>query len=315
MISKLPDALYLAGPTAVGKSAVAVELAQALRGELISVDSMQVYRGMDIGTAKPTAAERQRVPHHLIDVVEVSEAFDAARFVGLARQAALYIQRRGRLPIFCGGTGLYFQAYLEGLSELPPANPALRKLLESISDSELLTELAAADPIAAERIDKKNRRRLIRAVEVIRLTGKPFSHFRPDWTADASDKRESQTLPFFVMVRSADDLRNRVNARVRTMFSAGLVAETKQLLSRNLRENRTAMQAIGYRQVVEYLDGLRSLPETELLVQQRTAQFARRQRTWFRHQTSPIYLKVVPDEEPQKTAAALAEDYLRRTGR
>ena len=173
--------IFLAGPTAAGKSAVALALAERIGGEIISVDSMQVYRGMDIGTAKPGPEELQRVRHHLIDVAGLDETFDAAQFVRLAGAAVAEIQSRGRVPIFCGGTGLYFKAYREGLGEAPPADAALRAGLEAQPLAELLAELEKSDPVTFQRIDRKNPRRVIRAVEVIRLTGRPFSGQRARW--------------------------------------------------------------------------------------------------------------------------------------
>src|SRR5437764_4867386 len=171
--------ILIAGPTAVGKSAVALALAERLDGEIVSVDSMQVYRGLDIGTAKPSADERQRVAHHLIDVVEMRERFDAGRFARLSREACADIALRGRVPILCGGTGLYFKAFLEGLGEAPPADAQLRAELEAVSLPELLRELEQSDPVTFAKIDRQNPRRVIRALEVIRLTGKPFSTQRP----------------------------------------------------------------------------------------------------------------------------------------
>lgn len=176
-----PGPILLAGPTAVGKSGVALLLAEQLNGEIVSVDSMQVYRGLDIGTAKPSAEERLRVPHHLIDTVDLAEPFDAARFLELAGLAVAEIQSRNRLPILCGGTGLYFKAYLDGLGEAPPADERLRAELEATPAAELLRELAERDPVTFETIDRLNLRRVIRAVEVIRLTGKPFSAQRARW--------------------------------------------------------------------------------------------------------------------------------------
>src|SRR5437879_2246879 len=174
-VSRPPSCILLAGPTAVGKSELALLLAETLSGEIISVDSMQVYRGLDIGTAKPSAEQRARITHHLIDVVDVTEPFDAAQFVRLAGDAIKAIHSRGRLPILCGGTGLYFKAFLEGLGEAPPANTALRAELEATPPPHLLRELSERDPVTYERIDRQNPRRIIRAIEVIRLTGKPFS--------------------------------------------------------------------------------------------------------------------------------------------
>jgi tRNA dimethylallyltransferase len=181
--------VFLAGATAVGKSAVALALAQRLGGEIISVDSMQVYRGMDIGVAKPSVAEQGRVPHHGIDVASLSESFDASRFVALAKKAVREIEGRGRVPIFCGGTGLYFRAYLEGLGDAPPSDPALRAELSAVPLAQLLEELQSGDPEAFERIDRHNTRRVIRAVEVIRLTGKPFSAQRAAWSGQGGALR------------------------------------------------------------------------------------------------------------------------------
>ncbi len=305
MNADLANALFLAGPTAVGKSAVALALAKRLDGEIISVDSMQVYRGLDIGTAKPSPAERARVPHHLIDVAELTESFDAAQFVRLATAAARDIQARGRTPVFCGGTGLYFKALLAGLGETPAADPALRAGLEATPLAELLAELAARDPEAFARIDRQNPRRVVRAIEVIRLTGRPFSAQRADW-ASVSATGNARPLPGVLCLRRAtDDLRQRIATRAEAMFAAGLVAETERLLARGLAQNRTAMQAIGYRQVVEHLRGGRGLTETIALVKQRTAQFARRQMTWFRQQLPVRWLELAPTASPDAVAAEI----------
>ena len=175
--------IFIAGPTAVGKSGIALLLAEKLGGEIISVDSMQVYRGLDIGTAKPSPAERARMPHHLIDICELMENFDAAQFIQLAQKAVEQIQSRNHVPILCGGTGLYFKAFLSGLGEAPATNPELRAELEAASFEALLRELRERDPAAYEKIDKQNPRRVVRAVEVIRLTGKKFSEQRAEWKA------------------------------------------------------------------------------------------------------------------------------------
>src|SRR2546422_3802436 len=257
-----PRSILIAGPTAVGKSGVALALADRIGGEIISVDSMQVYRGLDIGTAKPSPQERQRVRHHLIDVVELNEPFDAARFSKLARAAVANIQQRGRVPILCGGTGLYFKAFLEGLCEAPPADAALRAELEARPLAELLRELEKNDRITFAKIDRQNRRRVVRALEVIRLTGTPFSAQRSRRNPDPAPNWG----PFFGLTRSSDDLRARIDARVDAMFARGLAQETEQLLKRGLAGNRTAMQAIGYRQAVEHLRHGRSLEETIALV-------------------------------------------------
>jgi len=295
--------LLLAGPTAVGKSAIALLLAEKLGGEIVSVDSMQVYRGMDIGTAKPSPADRARVPHHLVDVVDVTEPFDAAQFVRLARRAVADIQSRGRLPILCGGTGLYFKAFLEGLGHAPPADATLRAVLEATPLPELLRELAERDPATYEHIDRQNPRRVIRAVEVIRLTGKPFSAQRADWQPSPLAPRPSPL--HFAFARSTADLHQRIAARVDAMFRQGWVAETEQILRRGLAQNQTAMQALGYRQIVEHLRGERSLADTIELVKLRTRQFAKRQMTWFRRQLPLTWLALEAEGSAEAAAKAI----------
>lgn len=305
--------LLLTGPTATGKSEIALLLAEQLRGEVVSVDSMQVYRGLDIGTAKPSLQERQRIPHHSIDVVNLNEPFDAAQFARLARAAVEKIQAHGRVPILCGGTGLYFKAFLDGLGEAPPANPPLRAELEAAPLPNLLRELETRDPITFNKIDRKNPRRVIRAVEVIRLTGKPFSAQRASWLASpASPSPASST--FFCLARQADDLKARINARVDAMFQCGLVAETEHLLKHGLAENKTAMQAIGYRQVVEHLCGERGLRETIELVKVRTRQFAKRQMTWFRRHASATWINVEPEENAGRVAGLITKRFHRVSG-
>ena len=297
--------LLIAGPTAVGKSAIALLLAEKLGGEIVSVDSMQVYRGMDIGTAKPSAPERGRVPHHLIDVVEVTQPFDAAQFVQLAHLAVADIQDRGKVPILCGGTGLYFKAFLEGLSPGPSADAALRAILAATPLSERLRELAERDPVAYERIDRKNPRRVIRAIEVIRLTGKPFSSRRVDWHRAA---RSTDHAPQgFGFTRSFADLRQRIDARVDAMFCAGWVAETEGLTRRGLPQNKTAMQALGYRQIVEHLRGERPLPETIELVKIRTRHYAKRQMTWFKRQLQFNWLDLESQSSAEEIVTRLSE--------
>ena len=290
--------LFIAGPTAVGKSEIAVALAEKIGGEIISVDSMQVYRGMDIGTAKPDAATQKKIPHHLIDVCDLSVPFDAAQFVQLANQAVTAIQSRNKPPIFCGGTGLYFKAFLDGLGDAPAADPKLRAELEATPLEKLLEELRRCDPTAYEKIDKQNPRRVVRALEVIRTTGKPFSSLRADWATQQATRD-----PLYLFNRSAADLHQRINSRVDEMFRRGLVEETRELLKRGLAENRNAMQSIGYRQVVEHLRGERDLAETIELVKIRTRQFAKRQLTWFRRHGNCQWIELKPEETVEEVLA------------
>ena len=335
--------MFLAGPTAVGKSALALALAETIGGEIISVDSMQVYRGLDLGTAKPSPAERARVPHHLLDVCDLHEAFDAAQFVRLAQTAAAEIQARGRTPVFCGGTGLYFKALLEGLGETPATDPKLRAELEAEPLEKLLAELRERDPATFEKIDRQNPRRIVRAIEVIRLTGKSFSAQRARWgepfgaggsaaipvcgftglsssgsvttkvghklatgkSPEPADKNVCPTARFFCFTRPAEDLHRRINVRVDEMFRLGLVDETRELLKHGLAENKYAMQAIGYRQVAAHLRGEHLLAETMALVKIRTRQFAKRQLTWFRRHGHCEWIELKPGEPAAATVARL----------
>jgi len=293
-------AIFLAGPTAAGKSAVAEGLCERLGGEIISVDSMQVYQGLEIGTAKPSLADRQRVRHHLIDVVTLEQSFDAAQFVRLAGLAAQDIQARGRRPIFCGGTGLYFKAYLEGLGTAPPSDANIRAELEATPLAQLLEELERRDAVAFQAMDRRNPRRVIRALEVIRLTGQPLSAQRAQW----SGAGQSSTS-MIGLTRPMGELSHRIHDRVDEMFRQGLVAETESLLAQGLADNPTAMQALGYRQVVEHLRGQRGLAETIELVKIRTRQFAKRQLTWFRRQMSLEWI-ALSATAPHPDWAALA---------
>jgi tRNA dimethylallyltransferase len=309
--------IFIVGPTAVGKSAVAMALAEKIGGEIISVDSMQVYRGLDIGTAKPSSAERARVPHHLIDVCDLHEAFDAAQFIRHAQMAVAKIRSRGRTPIFCGGTGLYFKAYLEGLGEAPPSDEKLRAELETTPFAALLQELLERDPAAYEKIDRQNPRRVIRAVEVIRLTEKKFSDQRAAWKPSAPNegggwkmedgKRvEPPSSILFCLTRPAADLHARIHRRVDEMLARGLVDETRELLRHGLAENKFAMQAIGYRQVVEHLRGERNLAETNELVKIKTRQFAKRQLTWFRRHGNCEWIELLAGEPPELCAGKIS---------
>jgi len=291
--------IFLGGPTAVGKSEFALHLAELLGGEIVSVDSMQVYRGLDVGTAKPSSADRARIPHHLIDVCDLTENFDAAQFLQLAKTAVADIHSRQHVPVFCGGTGLYFKAFLEGLGTSPATSDSLRLELNQTPLEQLLSELQQRDPVTFQNIDQKNPRRVIRAVAVIRLTGRPFSDQRAEWDAELADAAPSPSPSrFFCFTRNREDLHQRINARVETMFARGLVAETEQLLKLGLAENKTAMQAIGYRQVVEYLRGDRSLPETIELVKSRTRKYAKRQLSWFRAQKNITWLELADPAPP-----------------
>ena len=283
--------IYITGATASGKSALAMRLANRVGGEIISVDSMQVYCGLNIGTAKPSAQEQNEIQHHLIDVAQLSEAFDAAQFVSLAQQALKLIWKRGRVPIFCGGTGLYFRALIEGLGESPPGDESLRDELAQMPIESLVTELRIKDPEAAKQVDLKNPRRVLRAIEVIRLTGRPYSEQRIGWN---NVDKAPQNL--FCISRDVDVLNQRIHKRVDEMFNQGLVEETQTLIKKGLRNNRNACQALGYRQVLDLLDGKLDLENVVHQVKTKTRQFAKRQRSWFRNQMKCKFLEWSDEE-------------------
>ena len=288
---------YLVGPTAVGKTAVALALAQQLNAEIVSADSMQLYRGMDIGTAKPTLAERETVPHHLLDVADVSEKFDVARYVELARAAISDIQQRGKTALVVGGSGLYLRALAQGLVEMPKADATLRAELEAVGREGVLEELQRLDPEAAASIGSHNFRRLVRALEICRLTGRKSSELRRGW--------DLEQLPLmYGLDRERVDLYARCDARVDAMFKAGLLDEVLALRAIGLDENSTARQALGYKEAIAHLNGELSLRETIDLVKIRTRHFAKRQLTWFRHQARVEWIAVAP--------ADTAEDVVKR---
>ena len=273
--------LALVGPTASGKSALALHAAQMLGDvEIVSIDSMQVYRGLDIGTAKPTSAERDVVPHHLVNVADPSDVWSVARFQAEARAAVDDIESRGKRALLVGGTGLYVQAVIDDL-RFPGEDPDLRSELEAWTAepggvAAAYAELEASDPTAAARIDPHNARRVVRALEVIRLTGEPFSSFGPGVGTFGPTAFEVYLAGVW-MPRSA--LAQRIERRVAAMRSSGLANEVAALRD---RLSRTARQAIGYKELLDALEADANLDEAFELIVRRTRSFARRQRMWFR---------------------------------
>jgi tRNA dimethylallyltransferase len=271
--------LAVVGPTAAGKSELALAVAGRLGAEVVSADAMLVYRGMDIGTAKPTLEERARVPHHLVDLVDPGEEFSVARFQPLARAAIADVLGRGRVPLLVGGSGLYFHAVVDDFV-FPPTDPAVRARLEAeaaeVGLPELYARLAAADPPAAARIQPANLRRTVRALEVIELTGRPFSSFRAAMDEPVSRYR----LNVLGLDPGAELLRARVAERVAAMARAGLADEVGCLAERPL--SRTARQALGYKELLDAMERGTPLPEALEAVIRRTRSYARRQLAWFR---------------------------------
>jgi tRNA dimethylallyltransferase len=270
--------LVILGPTASGKSALALEIAHQLGAEIISVDSMQVYRGMDIGTAKPTPAERARAPHYLIDLVNPNESFTVARFVELADALIRESARRSTPLIATGGTPLYYKALFQGLFDGPPADQAVRDRLRAMPNDELHRRLTAADPQAAARIHLNDSKRLVRALEVHELTGRPISSFQTDW--DGGVFRHNAV--WIGLSWDKDAINRRINARVKAMLAAGWVDETRDLLAQYATLSQTAAEATGYRELVNHLQGKQTLEDATEQIKIATRQLARRQMKWFR---------------------------------
>ncbi len=276
------DCWYLTGPTASGKTAVGLELARRLGAEIVSLDSMAIYRGMDIGTAKPTAAERQAVPHHLLDVVEPHEEYSLAQYVDAAQAVAEAIAARGRVPLFVGGTPLYLKALLRGIFSGPPADWPLRRRLQEVGRQQgaeaLHARLAAVDPLSAGRLHPRDQRRVIRALEVWEQTGQSISQLQQQFEL----ARPAAACRVFVLDWPRAELVRRIDERVEAMFAAGLVDEVRALVAGPHPPGRTASQAVGYRELIAHLAGELNLSEAKELVKLRTRQFAKRQGTWFR---------------------------------
>jgi tRNA dimethylallyltransferase len=271
--------IAVVGPTATGKSDVGVWLARRLGGEVVNADAMQLYRGMDVGTAKLTVEQRQGVPHHLLDVLDVTETASVAAYQRHARRVVEDLLARGTVPVVVGGSGLYISALLDDL-EFPGTEPVIRARLEAeladVGAAALHSRLTGLDPVAAAAILPGNGRRIVRALEVIELTGRPFSATMPT----PGPARYGTVL--IGLDRSTAELDERVERRVDAMFEAGLVAEVRTLLPLGLRDGRTASRALGYQQVLAALDGDGDLAAARAETIRATRRFVRRQRSWFR---------------------------------
>jgi tRNA dimethylallyltransferase len=270
--------IAVVGATATGKSSLAVELARALGGEIVNADSMQLYQGMDIGTAKEPESAWRGVPHHLLDIWPVTQAASVADYQKLARAAIDEITARGRVPVLAGGSGLYVRAALDDL-DFPGTDPVTRDRLEreltDLGAPALHTRLARLDPAAAAAILPSNGRRIVRALEVIEISGRPFTATMPSYGQNRPAVQLGLTLP-------RPELDRRITARVDRMWQAGLEAEVAGLAAQGLRDGRTASRALGYQQVLRYLDGEWTLEEARLETIRATKRFARRQESWFR---------------------------------
>lgn len=300
------DCWFLSGATAVGKTQVALSLARRIGAEIISLDSMAVYRGMDIGTAKPTSEEQAQVPHHLIDVVDPSEDFSIERYLELAQEAIHDIKSRGQEVLFVGGTPLYLKALLRGLSSGPPADWNVREQIaaevEEVGSEVLHQRLEQLDPLAASQIHPHDTRRLIRALEVFRATGEPISHQQSHF----DEGTPADNCRVFVLRRPRDERHERINERVEQMLERGLVEEVQQLTADGKMLGRTASQAVGYREVIEYLAS-GDYDAMVAKIKTRTRRFAKRQGTWFRSLCECRFIDIAGEIDADDVAKRIAE--------
>ncbi|TWT88596.1 IPP transferase [Pseudobythopirellula maris] len=306
-ISPAQDCWYLTGATAVGKTGVALALAERLGAEVLSLDSMAVYRGMDIGTAKPGRDLQSRLPHHLINLVAPDEEFSVARYLDLAMQTIGEIRSRDRTPLFVGGTPLYLKCLLRGLFEGPPADWDLRSEIESelatVGSPALHERLALVDPLAANQIHPNDSRRIVRALEVYRVTGQPISHQQEEF----EEGRPAEACRVFVLQRPREEQHGRIEARVEEMIAEGLVDEVRALTADGNELGRTASQAVGYQEVIEHLAGDSDLPTTIERIKTRTRRFAKRQGAWFRGLSECRFVDLEPEEAPETIAGRIVE--------
>ena len=300
------DCWFLTGPTASGKSALALPLAESLDCEIIALDSMTLYRGMDVGSAKPTPEDRHRVRHHLLDVLDPSEPSSLADYLKRAKSAVEDIRSRGKQPLFVGGTPLYLKACLRGMFEGPGADADLRKRLEAeakdVGVPALHARLADIDPKAANRILVNDLRRIIRALEIHTLTGKPISHWQQEF-----DKPADPPPKVACVNRPREELRRRIAERVTLMMNVGWIEEAKRLFERDPPPGREARQAVGYGEIIEHLAGKMSFDELVETVTIRTRQFAKRQMTWFRHLEEIRFFETSEQDDPVRLLNALIE--------
>ena len=288
------NAWYLTGPTASGKSGVAIALAERIDAEIVSMDSMAVYKYMDIGTAKPTAEQRVAVPHHLIDLVEPNDDYSLSCYVQDARRTYHEIKRRGKEVLFVGGTPLYLKALLRGMFQGPPADWEFRKQVEedvnAFGMEELRKRLWQVDPLSAHKLHPNDMRRMIRALEVAKITGQPLSHLQAQFENGLTAER----MRVFVLGLERSWLHQRINQRVDAMFEQGLVEEVRQLMERYGSLQGTARQAVGYKEVIQYLQAEIDLNTAIEHVKAHTRQFARRQEIWFRSLSECHRVDILP---------------------
>ncbi len=294
------DVFFIVGPTATGKSEIAADVAAELDGEIVSADAFQIYRGLDLLTAKPDTATLAKAPHHLVGTMAILDEMSAEKFRRLALQSISEIHSRGKLAIIVGGSGLYLKALTHGLCPAPGSDPKTRARLNKLSLDQLGQRLADLDPESARKIDMKNRRRVMRALEICLLSEKPASAQRTEWT-------ESVASEGVFVFRERDELYERVNCRVEALFDAGVIEEVRAAGA----ISETASKMIGLREIRDLLDGKMSILQCAAAIQQATRRYAKRQLTWFRRQTNfkPLNLSLLSHNEAVKWISQLAKSF------
>ncbi|MDG2011898.1 MAG: tRNA (adenosine(37)-N6)-dimethylallyltransferase MiaA [Pirellulaceae bacterium] len=307
------DCWFITGATASGKSQVSIELARRLPAEIVSLDSMAIYRGMDIGTAKASPSMQAEIPHHMIDIVEPTDLYSVMQFRDEAISTIMDIRSRHKQVIFVGGSALYLKALLRGIFDGPPADPEFREQIErelqDVSVGELHKRLAQVDPISAQKLHPNDKRRIIRALEVYRTTGQPISHLQNEFETAHSP----EDCKVFTLRHPRSVLHQRIQDRVDWMFDNGFVTEVENLLQQYGELGKTASQAVGYREVIEHVQGKNELSETRDLVLYRTRQFARHQETWFRGLAECRMLDLPENIPPAELTPWVIEHVLEQT--
>lgn len=318
------NVIVITGPTCVGKTATALKLAALIDAEIISADSRQVYRGMDIGTAKVSKEERERVPHHLIDVADPDEPFSVADFVKLAETAIKDIESRGKIPLIVGGTGLYIRVLTEGyaIPFVPPDNEIRKQLAKEaqvFSCQSLYKELLIVDPQAASKLHPNDFRRVSRALEVYRTTGVPISQFqqqtRISYRHNNNGEGQNNDVFKFALTIERDGLYEKINNRVDDQIKIGLLEEVRGLLAKGFSPSLRAFQTFGYQELIAYLEGRYSLEEGIELIKRNTRRFAKRQWTWFRREPNVKWIEVTDKTPSIEIAETIFKQYKKKTGR
>lgn len=308
-MSKIP-LIVVAGPTASGKTGLAIDIANYVGGEIVSADSMQIYKYMNIGSAKPTQKERAKAVHHMIDFLEPDAEFSVADYTEMAHKVIADIYERGKIPIMAGGTGLYINSVVNDVTfgEMDTdyeLRESLRKTAEEKGSEYLLHMLSEFDEVSAKRLHPNNLRRIIRAIEFYKITGKPISEHQEE-----TKKTQSRYNPLMLCVNwDREELYDRINRRVDMMMDEGLLDEVKRLMDMGYTKDLNSMQGIGYKEVMDYFDGKASLEETVEIIKQSSRRYAKRQLTWFRRDERIHY---VSSENPFEEAKLLIDDFLRK---